>query len=217
MLRSSAGNFYNYFRPGAGELIRSTEPRRFLFLSPLPFPSPFPSRHRSPPYHRLPFFFPLSLPAPSSRLSNHARLFVVHRLPFLSVPFFSSPASPPLFSPAARNRFSVSRAIVPRAASFSRVLASAVRMESKHLGRISLAVISFVRYYSNYRSAPVRSRSVETANFWATISRMKLGIGHCIPRRAKPFSGSLWISRGMKPKNNVRQTEILASLQKLRL
>lgn len=217
MLRSSAGNFYNYFRPGAGELIRSTEPRRFLFLSPLPFPSPFPSRHRSPPYHRLSFFFFLSL-----YLHHHLAFLTTHgsssSIVSLSFrPFFSSPASPPLFSPAARNRFSVSRAIVPRAASFSRVLASAVRMESKHLGRISLAVISFVRYYSNYRSAPVRSRSVETANFWATISRMKLGIGHRIPRRAKPFSGSLWISRGTKPKNNVRQTEILASLQKLRL
>lgn len=55
MLRSSAGNFYNYFRPGAGELIRSAEPRRrFPPSRPLPVafpPSLAPSRHRSP------FFF----------------------------------------------------------------------------------------------------------------------------------------------------------------
>lgn len=119
MLRSSAGNFYNYFRPGAGELIRTTEPRRFLFLSLPPLPlSPFPSLHRSPPYRRLSFF--LALSTPSSRLSNHARPFVVHCPPFFPSLFFPSLASPSLLSLVARNRFSVSRAIVPKAASFSR-------------------------------------------------------------------------------------------------
>lgn len=109
MLRSSAGNFYNYFRPGAGELIRSAESRRFLSLPPPPLFPLTPS---------ISFFFPpssISLPAPSSRLSNHAR--ALGRRPFLADPFFhsTSPSSP--FSQPLRPTcisFSVSRAIVSR-------------------------------------------------------------------------------------------------------
>lgn len=91
MLRSSAGNFYNYFRPGAGELIRSTEPRRFLSLSSS---LPHPWFLLRPPLCSidLSFFLLLlsPLPAPSSRLSNHARLSVVVPSSISFRPFFFS-------------------------------------------------------------------------------------------------------------------------------
>lgn len=84
----------------------------------LSFSPPRPS-----PYRLLSFFSPL-LPASSSRLSNHARPFVVTS-PIFFTPFFPSGASSPrmfsnLVRRAARIRFSVLRAIVTSAASFSR-------------------------------------------------------------------------------------------------
>lgn len=214
MLRSSAGNFYNYFRPGAGELIRSAEPRRFLSLS-LP-PTPFPFLLRPPSYSIDLFFF---LPLLSLYLHHHLAFLTTHgswsssHRPFLSDPFFFSfdfslPSSTCV-------SFSVSRAIVSRT-SRSRE-SPRMRRVSKHLGCISPALISLVRHYGNYRSAPVRSRPVATGESLhlsgATLPRMKPGdLGSRIPRRARPFSGSLRISRGTK-----RITyETLASLQELR-
>lgn len=212
MLRSSAGNFYNYFRPGAGELIRSAEPRRFLSLS-LP-PAPFPFLLRPPSYSiDLFFFLPLlsPLPASSSRLGRRP---IVRFSPifFFFFFFFSFDFSLPSSTCVS---FSVSRAIVSRT-SRSRE-SPRMRRVSKHLGCISAALISLVRHYGNYRSAPVRSRPVATGEslhlFGATLPRMKPGdLGSRIPRRARPFSGSLRISRGTK-----RITyETLASLQELR-
>lgn len=124
MLRSSAGNFYNYFRPGPGELIRSAEPKR-RFLSPrrtlLSLSLSFPLSSRPPPYSS-PFFLFL-------HLHHHLAFLTTHGPSSSTVHFFSSLFSSGFFSPlpipVPRSRpprisVSPSRAIVPRAQRRSR-------------------------------------------------------------------------------------------------
>lgn len=145
MLRSSAGNFYNYFRPGAGELIRSTEPRRFLSLSLYLSLSPFPSLRRSPPYHPFLFF--------SLYLHHHLAFLTTHGPSSSIVPLFFPSFFLSRFSSPALARRSQPFLCLSRYCSESGVVLAKSPREcsphgvSKHLGRISPAVISLVRHY----------------------------------------------------------------------
>lgn len=232
MLRSSAGNFYNYFRPGAGELIRSAEPRRFLSLSlspPFPTPSSTALLLLIDLFFFFSFFFPLYLHHHLAFLTTHDSW--SHR-PFLSDSFFFfHPTS--LSSPFPSHPLSLSLHLSVRVYQFSPSLAllfrerrRALARESTHAGGeyqniwgcVSPALISHVRHYGNYRSAPVRSRPVATGESLHLRCDVNLergpGIRSRIPRRARPFSGSLPDIPGHE-KNNVRR-ETLASLQELR-
>lgn len=128
MLRSSAGNFYNYFRPGAGEesslgrLSRGASSR-----PPTPLLPVSSSTAPLPPV----FFFFSPLPAPSSRLSNHARpLLVVRFFPSL----FFHPTSTPLPSPVRSYPFlCLSRYCSERGVVLARALARAARAEYQNI------------------------------------------------------------------------------------
>lgn len=180
MLRSSAGNFYNYFRPGAGEESSLGRLSRGASSRP-PTPPPLPDLFLDRPLTTGLLFFSslLYLHHHLAFLTTHGP-FVVHR-PFLSVPplFFSIRLAAPL--PVARSpaRFSYPFLCLARYCSERGVVHAGelsreqpARRVSKHLGRISPALISLVRHCGNYRSAPVRSRSVATANL--CISRATL-------------------------------------------
>lgn len=92
MVRSSAGNFYNYFSPGLGELIRSSEGR----VAPPPsifFSLPF-SLHVSLPVAHLPSLpVPCSIVSPFQPPSNRSSRIPFARLTHTPIFSFSSSSS----------------------------------------------------------------------------------------------------------------------------